>query len=81
MQKQTEASKVTTVERRLLREREACVYLGVSRSFLARARCEGSTGNRTPGPPFIRLSDSAIRYALEDLNDWIQAHRCAEVRA
>ena len=61
-------------EVRLLSERDACLYLGMSRSFLARARMEGNRQGRTPGPPYVKLG-RAVRYEIGDLEDWIRQHR------
>ncbi|MCC6798186.1 MAG: helix-turn-helix domain-containing protein [Candidatus Hydrogenedentes bacterium] len=63
---------------RLLTEKEACQYLNVSRSFLARSRMEGRREGRTPGPPYIKIN-TAIRYSFEDLSSWLKEHR-QEVR-
>ena len=60
---------------RLLGEAEAAKYLGVSRSYLRKARMDGAVGNRTPGPPFIRFG-TMVRYDRADLDTWIEAHRC-----
>ena len=60
--------------RRLLNERESCRYLAVSRSFLAKARMDGTLAGRTPGPPFIRIG-RAIRYDVTDLDAWLREHR------
>jgi len=58
----------------LLTETDAGTYLGVSRSFLAKSRCNGTLPNHTPGPPYIKLGH-AIRYDVRDLDAWIAANR------
>ena len=58
----------------LLNEADACAYLGLSRSFLARARMDGPREGRTPGPPFVKLG-RAVRYAIEDLDAYIASNR------
>ncbi len=58
----------------LLTEREACSYLGVSRSFLAKSRMNGPLRGQTPGPPFIKLG-RAVRYSIADLDRWVAEHR------
>lgn len=63
---------------RLLGEAEAANYLGVSRSYLRKARMDGTIGNRTPGPAFIRFG-TMVRYDRADLDTWIEAHRCTRV--
>lgn len=62
------------IQRRLLTDPEAATYLGVSLSFLRQGRMEGRRANRSPGPPFIRMG-RAIRYDLQDLNNWLAANR------
>jgi len=52
----------------LMRTEEAAHVLGVSRSWLEKARIAGK------GPPFIRLQRN-IRYRPEDLHEWTRAHR------
>lgn len=55
----------------LIDPRAAAELLGVSRSFLAKQRMKGL------GPPFVRISAGAIRYAIEDLEQWLRAQRVA----
>lgn len=62
------------VPTRLLSESQACRYLNVSRSFLAKARMTGALPNRTPGPPFLKIG-RAVRYDVSDLDQWIAAWR------
>ncbi len=59
---------------RLLNERTAARYLGVSQSFLSKSRCRGTLTNHTPGPPYVQAG-RAIRYAVADLDGWIAQHR------
>jgi predicted DNA-binding transcriptional regulator AlpA len=54
--------------RRLLHRKEAAHQLGVSLSWLDKARLTGR------GPVFIKIGD-AIRYAAEDLDKFIAANR------
>ena len=63
-----------SIVQRLLNEADACGYLGVSRSFLARSRMDGPRDGRTPGPPFVKLG-RAVRYAIEDLDAYIANNR------
>ena len=53
---------------RLLHRKEAAQHLGVSLSWLDKARLTGR------GPAFIKIGD-AIRYADEDLETFIAANR------
>ena len=71
---ESEKPKRTSGVARLLNEVDACGYLGVSRSFLARARMDGPREGRTPGPPFVKLG-RAVRYAIEDLDAYIASNR------
>jgi predicted DNA-binding transcriptional regulator AlpA len=56
---------------RILRQREAAAYVGLSESKLAKFRWAGG------GPPFIRLGGRAVGYCLDDLDLWIERHRVA----
>ncbi len=49
----------------------AADFLGVHRSFLDRRRVAGG------GPRYIRLSARVIRYAPEDLAEWLDGNRRA----
>ncbi|MGZ3697298.1 MAG: DNA-binding protein [Bdellovibrionota bacterium] len=62
---------MTTV---VLRESEAAIYIGMSRSFLRQSRMNGPREKRTPAPPFIKVG-RAIRYLRADLDAWLQAYR------
>ena len=59
---------------RLLNTRECAHYLGVSESYLRRARMDGATGRRTPGPPYYRLG-RAVRYRVAALDQWLEVNR------
>lgn len=54
----------------LLDEKTTARYLGVSLSFLRKARSEGTPGNRTPAPPFVRVGGRCL-YRRTDLDDWV----------
>jgi len=54
----------------LLDKKEAAAYLGVSGSYLDKARSEGAPGNRTPAPPFVRV-DGRVYYRRSDLDAWV----------
>ncbi len=59
----------------LLTEAQACLYLSVSRSFLARGRMDGPRQGHAPPPPDVRIG-KMIRYEVEAPDAWIAAHRC-----
>ncbi|CAN7701148.1 helix-turn-helix transcriptional regulator [Mesorhizobium sp. LjNodule214] len=50
-----------------LRVHDAAKYLGLSKSFLDKARCYGG------GPAFIKLGASVI-YRTDDLDAWVAAN-------
>jgi predicted DNA-binding transcriptional regulator AlpA len=64
-----------TAPHRIVRQREAAHYLGLSESKLAKFRWTGG------GPPFIRLGGRAVGYCLDDLDLWIEHHRVATTGA
>jgi hypothetical protein len=55
-------------------EFDAAKYLGISVSFLRKARMDGDRESRTPGPAFIKIG-RAVKYTLADLDAWIAANR------
>lgn len=55
-------------------EAEAAAYISMSRSYLRQARADGDRLNRTPGPRWIRIGRS-VRYLIDDLDQWLEAHR------
>lgn len=62
------------LSKRSLTEAEAAKYLGVSRGSLRLCRMHGPRRNRMPCPPYIRLG-RAIRYLVDDLDQWLEQHR------
>lgn len=60
--------------KRVMCEKEAASYIGMSLSYLQHDRCHGVTGNKTQGPTFIRVGRS-IRYLKSDLDDWLLKNR------
>lgn len=62
-------------ERKLLKEAEAARYLNVSCQFLRNSRMNGRVKGRAEPPPYIRAG-RMIRYCIEDLDAWIERHRC-----
>ena len=73
-QKMTELKEAIPLEKKLFTLSEAAKYLAVSESFLRKDCSEGPRRNRTPGPDPIKVGDM-IRYAREDLDEWIAKHR------
>lgn len=55
-------------QRRMLRVREAAIYLGVSVAYLNALRCKGG------GPVFCKLS-RAVAYHPDDLEKWLVERR------
>jgi len=64
----------TSVKRRLLTEKEAAEYIGVSVSFLRKSRCYGTLPGHTPGPRFFKIG-RMVRYDVKDLDDWIEEYK------
>jgi hypothetical protein len=56
----------------LLTEKRAAAFLGVSLPFLRRGRSCGTTGERTPTPPFVRVG-GRVFYRRSDLEFWVSA--------
>ncbi len=62
----------TVLQPRLLSEKEASLYICMSRSYLRQARMDGNRDNRTPAPPFIKIG-RAVRYDKADLDNWLNS--------
>lgn len=62
------------MSKEILTELEAAEYIGMSRSFLSQDRMNGHRIGRTKGPIFMKLG-RAIRYHINDLNDWLESNR------
>lgn len=60
---------------RMLSEREAARYIGMSMSFLAKDRSNGYRYGITQGPEFVRSGRRTIRYRITDLDAWIMKNR------
>jgi hypothetical protein len=61
----------------LLDEKQAAAWLGVSVVYLRRARSCGTTGRRTPAPPFVRVG-GRVYYRRADLEKWVGNLRAQE---
>jgi predicted DNA-binding transcriptional regulator AlpA len=48
-----------------LSTKQAAIYLGLAKASLDTMRCRGN------GPPFIRISRKAVRYRIDDLDQWV----------
>jgi hypothetical protein len=51
-----------------LNEKNAAIYLGMSRIWLSQSRMRGT------GPEFIKFGRT-IRYAISDLKEYLETHR------
>lgn len=58
----------------ILTEKEAAIYIGMSRAYLSQDRANGVRENRTPGPTFLKIG-RAVRYRREDLDAWLNQHK------
>jgi hypothetical protein len=63
---------------RLLNEKQAAAWLGVSVVFLRRGRSQGTTGRRTPTPLFVRVG-GRVYYRRSDLEAWVDGLTAQEV--
>ncbi|TIN94608.1 MAG: helix-turn-helix domain-containing protein [Mesorhizobium sp.] len=52
-----------------LRVKQAAAYVGLSKSFLDKARCYGG------GPTYVKLGATVI-YSTDDLDAWVSENRC-----
>ncbi len=59
---------------RLLTEKQAAPYIGMSCSFLRQSRMNGMRQNRNPGPPFLKIGRKVL-YLADDLEAWLLEHR------
>lgn len=59
---------------RLLNEKQAAPYLGVSVAWLRQSRMKNPPPKSTPGPPFHKYG-KLVRYSIEDLDGWLAEHR------
>jgi hypothetical protein len=59
---------------RTLSEREASIYLGISRITLRQGRSDGRRENRMPPPPYIKVGRK-ILYLKSDLDEYLLMFR------
>ena len=64
-------------EERYLATEEVAALIGVDPSTLRRWR----TSRPMQGPPFIRVSESVIRYNLTDVREWLLSRRIDPAKA
>lgn len=62
---------------RSLTEIQTAKYIGMSRSYLRRARVYGNRDLSIPAPPFIKIG-RAVRYLREDLDTWLDNQKKLE---
>lgn len=67
------------MDRVVLSEKEAAHYIGMSLSYLRQDRCYGATGQRAPGPDFIKIGRT-VRYHVNDLDQWLFSHKQRSAR-
>lgn len=65
------ASTKELLNKRVLKDKEASRYIGMSESWLRHGRIEGSRSDHIPRPPFIKIGRS-VRYLIEDLDAWLE---------
>jgi len=58
-----------------LSEKDAAIYIAMSRSFLRQGRMNGDRENRTPTPPYLKIGSRSVRYLKEDLDRWLEQFR------
>ena len=63
------------MQKRSLTEQEASEYIGMSRSFLRHHRMNGARKSRTNAPAHIRIGGRTVRYLIEELDAWLDAHK------
>jgi len=63
-----------TPKHRLLSEKQAAPYIGMSRSFLRQSRMNAKRQNRTAGTPFLKIGRKVL-YLADDLDAWLLEHR------
>ena len=57
--------------KRVLTDKEASAYIGMSISWLRHGRITGDRFDRIPHPQFIKIGRS-VRYLIEDLDCWLE---------
>ena len=65
----------TTQNIHALSEKDAAIYIAMSRSFLRQGRMNGDREGRTPTPPYLKIGSRSVRYLKEDLDNWLEQFR------
>lgn len=65
--------------KRVMNEKEAAIYIGMSVPFLRQSRMDGNRENRTDAPPYLKIG-RAVRYLREDLDRWLEFNRVDSTR-
>lgn len=60
-------------QQKLLTEKQASQYIGMSRSFLRQSRMTGQRENHALAPNWVKIGSRSIRYSIDDLNIWIDS--------
>ena len=55
-------------------DKDAAIYICMSRSFLRQGRMKCDRENRTPTPPYLKIGRS-VRYLKADLDIWLEKFR------
>lgn len=56
---------------KVMNEKEAAAYIGMSVSFLQKDRTEGRLIGRTPGPRWLKIGKRVL-YLKDDLDLWLE---------
>ncbi len=56
-------------------EKDAAIYICMSRSFLRQGRMNGNREGRTPTPPYLKIGSRSVRYLKGDLDKWLEQFR------
>ncbi len=61
-------------KKEIFTEKEAALYISMSRSFLSQDRMNGTRNGRTIEQDFVKLG-RAVRYRKDDLDSWLLKNR------
>lgn len=64
-----------TLRKRGFTTRQAAEYIGLSPSWLRKARLRGHFDPGTPGPAYTKLENGLALYLVEDLDRWLDERR------
>lgn len=64
----------TSININTVSEKDAAIYICMSRSFLRQGRMKNARESRTPTPPYLKIGRS-VRYLIEDLDTWLGMFR------